>query len=180
MSEPREPQRIELNLLGQTLTIRSEASPNYLRTLAKYLEQRVTALKQSGVKDAQTALALAALDITDELFRAREDKTRDEGDVGARLGALVAILEKVAPREPGPAPARRRLAPFAVSTTALLQLASWLCAGPHAIRAQNLPWRPAPEAKRWAPATASPVLNDATPSACSRRSAAGSFAPSDS
>ena len=101
MSEPREPQRIELNLLGQTLTIRSEASPNYLRTLAKYLEQRVTALKQSGVKDAQTALALAALDITDELFRAREDKTRDEGDVGARLGALEAILEKVAPREPG-------------------------------------------------------------------------------
>ena len=101
MSEPREPQRIELNLLGQTLTIRSEASPHYLRSLAKYLEQRVTALKQSGVKDAQTALALAALDITDELFRAREDKTRDEGDVGARLGALVAILEKVAPREPG-------------------------------------------------------------------------------
>jgi hypothetical protein len=30
-----EPRRIELNLLGQTLTIRSEASPDYLRTLAK-------------------------------------------------------------------------------------------------------------------------------------------------
>jgi cell division protein ZapA (FtsZ GTPase activity inhibitor) len=96
-----EPRRIELNLLGQTLTIRSEAAPEYLRSLAKYLEQRVTMLKQSGVKDTSTALALAALDITDELFRAREDKTRDEGDVGARLGALITLLEKVTPREPG-------------------------------------------------------------------------------
>jgi len=97
MSEPR---RIELNLLGQTLTIRSEASPEYLRALAKYLEERVTSLKRSGVKDPMTALALASLDITDELFRARDDKTRDEGDVDARIGALVTLLEKVAPREP--------------------------------------------------------------------------------
>jgi cell division protein ZapA (FtsZ GTPase activity inhibitor) len=97
MSEPR---RIELNLLGQTLTIRSEASPEYLRALAKYLEERVTSLKRSGVKDPMTALALASLDITDELFRARDDKTRDEGDVGARIGALVTLLENVAPREP--------------------------------------------------------------------------------
>jgi cell division protein ZapA (FtsZ GTPase activity inhibitor) len=97
MSEPR---RIELNLLGQTLAIRSEASPDYLRRLAKYLEERVAQLKRSGVNDPLTALSLAALDITDELFRSREDKTRDEDDVGARLGALVALLDKVAPRDP--------------------------------------------------------------------------------
>ena len=96
-----ESRRIELNLLGQTLTIRSEAAPDYLRRLAKFLEERVAQLKRSGVNDPLTALSLAALDITDELFRAREDKSRDEGDVGARLGALVALLEKVAPREPG-------------------------------------------------------------------------------
>ena len=72
-----EPRRIELNLLGQTLVIRSEASPEYLRTLAKFLEERVTALKLSGIKDPMTAVALAALDIADELFRARDDKTRD-------------------------------------------------------------------------------------------------------
>jgi len=98
MSEPR---RIELNLLGQTLTIRSEASPDYLRRLAKFLEDRVAQLKRSGVNDPLTALSLAALDITDELFRTREDKSRDEDDVGARLGALVALLDKVTPREGG-------------------------------------------------------------------------------
>jgi cell division protein ZapA (FtsZ GTPase activity inhibitor) len=101
MSEPR---RIELNLLGQTLTIRSEASPDYLRRLAKFLEDRVAQLKRSGVNDPLTALSLAALDITDELFRTREDKSRDEDDVGARLGALVALLDKVTPREGGAEP----------------------------------------------------------------------------
>jgi cell division protein ZapA (FtsZ GTPase activity inhibitor) len=100
MSPAGEPRRIELHLLGQTLTIRSEAPADYLRSLAKYLEERVTSLKRSGVKDPTTALALAALDITDELFRSREDKSKDEGDVGARIGALVQLLEKVTPREP--------------------------------------------------------------------------------
>src|SRR5215831_15480176 len=98
MSEPR---RIELTLLGQTLTIRSEAAPDYLRRLAKYLEERVGQLKRSGVADPVTALSLAALDITDELFKAREDTKTDAAQVGARLGALVALLDKVAPPESG-------------------------------------------------------------------------------
>jgi cell division protein ZapA (FtsZ GTPase activity inhibitor) len=97
-----EPRRIELNLLGQTLTIRSEATPEYLRRLAKFLEDRVAQLKRSGVNDPLAAVSLAALDIADELFRSREDKKTDEDDVGARLGALVALLHKVAPRDPGP------------------------------------------------------------------------------
>jgi cell division protein ZapA (FtsZ GTPase activity inhibitor) len=96
-----EPRRIELNLLGQTLTIRSEATPEYLRRLAKFLEDRVAQLKRSGVNDPLTALSLAALDIADELFRSREEKKTDEDDVGARLGALVALLDKVAPPDPG-------------------------------------------------------------------------------
>ena len=96
-----EPRRIELNLLGQTLTIRSEATPEYLRRLAKFLEDRVAQLKRSGVNDPLTALSLAALDITDELFRSREEKKTDEDDVGARLGALVALLDKVAPPDSG-------------------------------------------------------------------------------
>ena len=89
--------RIELTLLGQTLTVRSEADPAYLRSLAAYLEERVAALRQGGVRDPMTALSLAALDITDELFRAREERVRDAGAVGARIGALLELLEQVAP-----------------------------------------------------------------------------------
>lgn len=92
-----EPARVELTLLGQTLTIRTEAAPDYVRSLAKYLEDRVATVKKSGVRDPGVALALAALDIADELFRAREDVSRREGDVSERLGALVSLLEQVTP-----------------------------------------------------------------------------------
>src|SRR5262249_59867390 len=90
--------RGELTLLGQTLTVRREASEGYVRTLARYLEPRVATLRESGVQDPAKALLLAALDIPDELFRAREDKDKTAGDVGARLGALLTLLEQATPK----------------------------------------------------------------------------------
>ena len=71
--------------------------PEYVRRLAAYLEERVTELRTAGIKDPLASLTLAALDITDELFRVREDKTRQDGDVDTRLGALVDILERLGP-----------------------------------------------------------------------------------
>lgn len=85
--------RVELTLLGQTLTVRTEAAPEHIRALADYLEDRVGILRKSGVRDPLAALTLAALDITDELFRLREDHSIDERDVGTRLGALVSLLD---------------------------------------------------------------------------------------
>jgi cell division protein ZapA (FtsZ GTPase activity inhibitor) len=89
-----EPQRVELTFLGTKLTVRTEADPEYLRSLVRYLEDAVAQLRQAGVRDDTTALKLAALDVADELFREREDKQRAAGDVGARLGALVSLLEE--------------------------------------------------------------------------------------
>ena len=86
---------MELTILGQTLTIRTEVSEAYVRSLASYLEDRVETMRKGGVRDQGAALILAALDITDELFRARDDVSRREGDVSARLGALVTLLEQV-------------------------------------------------------------------------------------
>ena len=94
-----EGRRVELTFLGQSLALRTEASPDYVRKLAKFVEERVAELKRAGVRDPMKALSLAALDIADELFRARDETIRGAGDVGARLGALVALLDKVAPKE---------------------------------------------------------------------------------
>jgi cell division protein ZapA (FtsZ GTPase activity inhibitor) len=96
-----EPRRVELTVLGQALTLRSEAPPEYLRQLARYLEERVGTLKRAGVKDPTTALLLAALDIADELHRAREAPARTAGEVERRLDALVALLDEVT-REASP------------------------------------------------------------------------------
>ena len=93
-----DPERIELTVLGQTLTLRSEADPTYLRSLVAALEARVAELQRGGVRDVFKALILVALDMTDELQRA--DQLRDAGDVAARLSALVKLLDSVAPDPP--------------------------------------------------------------------------------
>ena len=90
--------RLELTLLGKTLTVRTEASPEYLQSLVRHLEDAVAALRRSGVRDETTALMLAALDVTDELFREREEKQHADGSVGARLGALVTLLDQAMPK----------------------------------------------------------------------------------
>jgi cell division protein ZapA (FtsZ GTPase activity inhibitor) len=90
-----EPSRVELTVLGRTLAIRTDALPDHVRQLAAYLEERVQAVRRAGVRDPVTALTLAALEITDELFRARKDRSQQEGDVGQRLGALRSLLEQM-------------------------------------------------------------------------------------
>jgi cell division protein ZapA (FtsZ GTPase activity inhibitor) len=95
-----DPARVELTLLGQTLTLRSEADPDYLRSLAASVEARVAALQKSGVRDVFKALILASLEMADDLHRARDESTKDAGDVAARLGVLVELLDRVAPDPP--------------------------------------------------------------------------------
>jgi cell division protein ZapA (FtsZ GTPase activity inhibitor) len=93
-----QPARVELTVLGQTLALRTEASPDSLRSLAHDLERRVEALRRNGVQDSTRALVLVALEITDELFRARQERQRAAGDVTARLDALANLLERATPK----------------------------------------------------------------------------------
>jgi len=90
-----EPERVEVTLLGQKLTLRTEASPEYLRTLVAFVEERVAVLQRAGVRDPFKALALAVLDIADELHRSREEQNLDQGEVGARLRAVIARLDEL-------------------------------------------------------------------------------------
>lgn len=85
--------RVELSVLGEKLTLRTAESPEYLRSLGQYLEDRVRSLSAPS-RSATVALILAALDITDELFRARDDRSRSEGTVDARLRSLLAELQR--------------------------------------------------------------------------------------
>lgn len=91
--------RVDLTVLGQKLTVRSAESPEYLQSLARFVEDRAIALQQSGVRDPMSALALAAIEIADDLHRARDETTRDARDVGARLDALVSLLDSVTPHD---------------------------------------------------------------------------------
>jgi cell division protein ZapA (FtsZ GTPase activity inhibitor) len=89
-------QRVEVEILGQKYTIRSEATPEYVRELAAYVERRANEIRGSAVgQDPLRLLALAALYIADELFRLRDDRAAADQDTGDRLGALRDLLDSV-------------------------------------------------------------------------------------
>jgi cell division protein ZapA (FtsZ GTPase activity inhibitor) len=99
MSEPlSEPQRVEVEILGQKYTIRSEADPKHIRDLAAYVEKRAKSVEgQLRSPDPVKALALASLYIADELFRTREELAKFEGDLPKRIGAMVDLLDAITP-----------------------------------------------------------------------------------
>ena len=82
-------QRVEVEILGQKYAMRSEATPEYVRALAVYIERRAEEVRAGAVgQDPLRLLALASLYIADELFRLRDDRAASEHDASARLGAL--------------------------------------------------------------------------------------------
>jgi len=93
-----EMQRVEVEILGQKYAIRSAAEPKYVRELAAYVDKRIKSLEgQVRGQDPVKSLALAALHIADELFRAREELSKFEGDLPKRIGAMVDLLEAIVP-----------------------------------------------------------------------------------
>jgi cell division protein ZapA (FtsZ GTPase activity inhibitor) len=90
--------RVEVQILGQRYTIRSEAAPEYVLALAAHVEQRAREIGGPGqAQDPVKILALTALHIADELFHLRDEQAVVDRDTGARLGALSRLLDSVAP-----------------------------------------------------------------------------------
>ena len=98
-----EKQRVDIEILGQKYPIRSEEAPDYVRQLASFVDQRAREIRGDAPgQDSVRVLALAALDITDELFRLRDERKEqdvDQKDVSARLGALRQLLDAVVPEK---------------------------------------------------------------------------------
>ena len=91
-----EPKRVDVEILGQRYAIRSAAPPDYVRQLVDYLESRVKEIRgEAAGQDPVKFLVLAALDITDELFRLRDDRARNDGDASARVAVLLRLLERL-------------------------------------------------------------------------------------
>jgi cell division protein ZapA len=87
MSEKRS--SVKVTIVGQDLTIRSDATPEHTREVAAYVDKAIRGIMNSGaVVESSRAAILAALQITDELFRARQAQ-RDLNDSMTSLSSEV-------------------------------------------------------------------------------------------
>ena len=92
MSEKRS--SVKVSIVGQEFTIRSDATPEHTREVAAYVDRTIRGIMQSGaVVESSKAAILAALQITSELFVARETTE----SLTASMQALSADVRRMLP-----------------------------------------------------------------------------------
>ena len=65
---------VKVSIVGEEYTLRSDASPEHTQAVAAYVDQAIRKIRSgSNLVETHKAAILAALQITDELFKARED-----------------------------------------------------------------------------------------------------------
>jgi cell division protein ZapA (FtsZ GTPase activity inhibitor) len=104
---------VAVEIAGEKHVLRSDVPPEYTRQVAAHVDATIRALPGFQQLEPFRAATLAALSITDELFRAREEIRRLQGDQEYRTNiladqletAVAAAAEKRPVRRPGGLPA---------------------------------------------------------------------------
>ncbi len=87
MSEKRH--AVKVSIIGEEFTLRSDETPEHTRAVAEHVDHTIRqVLKTSPVIEMQKAAILAALQITDQLLKARSARERMERELDALGGEV--------------------------------------------------------------------------------------------
>ncbi|MGE0814887.1 MAG: cell division protein ZapA [Vicinamibacterales bacterium] len=90
-----EPRVVHVEVNGQRYPIRSALDPAYVQELAVYVDRKLRIAHESAPSSDTLGLAiLAALNIADEYFRARDAQQQVDGSVAARAGELERMVDQ--------------------------------------------------------------------------------------
>lgn len=90
---------VKVEILGDEYSIRSDATAEHTRAVAEHVDKTIKGVLQStSVVEQHKAAILAALQITDELFQARESSY-------TAVGAMQKLSDEIRPWLP---PSKRR------------------------------------------------------------------------
>ena len=93
MSEARV---ITVEIAGQRYPIRSTLDATYVTELASYVDRKMrTASDAAPASDVVGLAILVALNVADELFRARQERSAEGGRLNARALRLEQIVDDV-------------------------------------------------------------------------------------
>lgn len=92
---PGDRQPVRVMIFGEEYQIRTDLGEEYTKTCAQYVDDAIQEAHVGGhVSEPHRAAILAALKITDELFRARAEAAQVTENVRARVEALAERLEQ--------------------------------------------------------------------------------------
>ena len=85
---------VTVRIAGEEHTIRANAEPDYTRSCARYVDERIGDIRgKVALIETHKAAILAALSISDELFQARQELERMKREISARATHLARRLE---------------------------------------------------------------------------------------
>ena len=97
MTDAGEKSTVRVTIFGEEYAIRSDMDSDYTLSCAKHVDDAVQEAHVKGkVAEPHRAAVLAALQITDELFRERQALSAHSGTILARLQTLREKVEEVA------------------------------------------------------------------------------------
>jgi cell division protein ZapA len=98
---------ITVNIFGNEYTIKGVAEPEYIVTLANYLNNKMSEVQDAtGIKDPKKIAILAAINIADELFESKKqikDSTVPKEQLQVirnKVENLISMIDKELPSEP--------------------------------------------------------------------------------
>lgn len=84
---------VKVRIIGEEYSIRSEAPPDRVRAVAEHVDRIIRQVMGGGtVIEAHRAAILAALQITDELFEAREEAAAVDQALEALSAEVLPLL----------------------------------------------------------------------------------------
>ena len=89
---------VDVEIYGQRYTLLGDADDQYVRRLAKYVDEQMKAVA-NGLKTATPSklAVLAAVNIAHELFQAERLRVENEADVERRMMSLMQSIEEQMP-----------------------------------------------------------------------------------
>ena len=88
--------QVQISIFGQEYSVRAPADPDYIKKIGKYLDDKMREV-QAGFSTTQSSTRiaiLAAMNITDELFSARQNLDSDQTDVDQKISSLIELIDE--------------------------------------------------------------------------------------
>jgi cell division protein ZapA len=94
VNQPSERSVVIIEIAGEEYKIRAQASPEYTRECAAYVDRTLSEImRQGSLIQAHKGAILAALALADELFQARAELDALRAELTRRSDALAAQIE---------------------------------------------------------------------------------------
>ncbi len=94
MSE--ESNQVSISIFGQEYSVKAPADPEYIIKIGEYLDGKMREV-QSGFSTTQSSTRiaiLAAMNITDELFNARQSGESENTEVEQKISSLIELIDE--------------------------------------------------------------------------------------